>query len=109
MAGIEPKTKILSVTETDDQLANTYDLTMTLEELEKIARKEDFSDGFMIVVPDPVDPGAIQSRTYNYLKEFQDMTEDMVKNSVWFLRHYKQQYDLEGLDWGQDFLENCSE
>lgn len=61
------------------------------------------------MIPDPNVNGRILPKTYNSSKDFQDVTEGMVKASSRFMRRYRQRYDLENLDWGQDFLEKCCE
>ena len=93
---------LLSLDDSDNQLANTYDISMRIVEFQKVLSKFDMLDVFTLR-----DSSASSSK--NLLSLFSSTTEDEVRASNKFYMQFGQDYDLQNLHWSSELLENSCE
>jgi hypothetical protein len=99
--------------QTDDQLAECYNLAVRVDALAWRLKKTDTIGGFDIFIK-PIDVNAgIPNRmpkTLPLIDYIDDLTLKLVRATMKFKRYYGQEYDLQDLQWSQELLENsCDE
>ena len=99
--------------QTDDQLAECYNLAVRVDALAWRLKKTDTMGGFDIFVR-PIDINQAlpnpMPRTLPLIDYIDDLTLKLVRASMRFKRYYGQEYDLQDLQWSQELLENsCDE
>jgi hypothetical protein len=99
--------------QTDDQLAECYNLAVRVDALAWRLKKTDTFGGFDIFIkPIDVHAGipATMPRTLPLIEYIDDLTLKLVRATMKFKRYYGQEYDLQDLQWTQELLENsCDE
>ena len=99
--------------QTDDQLAECYNLAVRVDALAWRLKKTDTIGGFDIFIKAiDVHTGipANMPRSLPLIDYIDDLTLKLVRATMKFKRYYGQEYDLQDLQWTQELLENsCDE
>jgi hypothetical protein len=99
--------------QTDDQLAECYNLAVRVDALGWRLKKTDTISGFEIFIQ-PIDIyagiPAVMPKTLPLIDYIDDLSLKLVRATMKFKRYYGQEYDLQDLQWSQELLENsCDE
>ena len=105
------KFSMLPMMDTDDQLANAYNVAMRIKEFDQKLKAYNMKDVFNLVIPILRHDGNIEPNRVMLTEAYndKDMTEEMVRNSLQFFRCFGQEHDLQNLQWKQELLENSCE
>lgn len=111
MKGLETKFGLLPVNLREDQLSNNYNLQVRMKEANKRLTVQAMKYVFYILKPDPNRAGRpIAGDTpVDLMTPYAKVTLKEVKASVKFFNKYRQDYDVQNLQWSQEFLEASSE
>jgi hypothetical protein len=101
----------------EDQLVQCYNLTLRVEELKHHMQKSDIIsalDIFTTIIPTPLATGAQFPTPFPgtlslFEKAGEALSENHVRAANRFKRYYGQTYDIQDLQWSQEFLENSCE
>jgi hypothetical protein len=95
--------------QTDNQLAECYNLSVRVDALAWHLKKTDTIGGFDIFIQ-TIDVHAamphIMPRTLPVIDYIDDLTLKLVRATMKFKRYYGQEYDLQDLQWTQELLKN---
>jgi hypothetical protein len=99
--------------QTDDQLAECYNLAVRVDALGWRLKKTDTIGGFDIFI-NPIDIyggiPTVMPKTLPLIDFIDDLSLKLVRATMKFKRYYGQDYDLQDLQWSQELLENsCDE
>jgi hypothetical protein len=101
----------------EDQLVQCYNLTLRVEELKHHMQKSDIIsalDIFVSIIPTPLAAGTqflapFPGTLSLFDKAGEALSEAHVRSANRFKRYYGQTYDIQDLQWSQEFLENSCE
>jgi len=88
--GLDPKFDLLTISDSDDQLENTYRVTMRIKKAKMHLVHFDMDTPFMLMKPNenPDNAGKFLPGRTDMLENYMDVTLDMVKASVRFYKMY---------------------
>ena len=111
-ASLQNKFATIPPDDADEQIVNNYNLEMRISELRRRLVLYNMNAVFSILqFPPP--PSLLMtaqplSDTVDLLTEYDSVTEEDMFTHVRFLRSYGQHWDLQNIDWSQEFLhESC--
>ena len=90
---------LLSLDDSDNQLANTYDISMRIVKFQKVLSEFYMLDVFTL-------RNSSTSPWKDLLSLFSSTTEDEVRASNKFYMQFRQDYDLQNLHWSSELLKN---
>lgn len=101
----------------EDQLVQCYNLALRVEELKLHMKKTDIISAleiFATIIPAPLPAGTAFPTPFPaslslFDKVGEALTEAHVRGAMRFKRYYGQAYDIQDLQWSQEFLENSCE
>ena len=100
---------LLTVENSEDQLANTYDVTVRIGEFKKQLRIYDMVEVFQILVPDPIDGSQLKDVTFDLFTCYDSVTESQIRASNNYWNTYGMSYDLQNLDWTNSLMDASME
>ena len=95
---------LLSIEDSDKQLANTYDITMRVEEVRAHLKTYDLIDVFFILNVDNNNENVLLSGTIDLLDHFQTLSEHEVRKSIRYFKRFGKHYVIQNLAWSADML-----
>ena len=108
--GLLTRFKILSLLDSSKQLDNAYTLVMMLAKIKKHLRAYNMHNVFYVVSPHPnqvSNPSTCIGVPRDLLAKYATILVADIVNSVSFYRTYGQDYNLQNLQWSQEFLSTC--
>ena len=96
---------LLTVENSEDQLANTYGVTVRIGEFKKQLRIYDMVEVFQILVPDPIDGSQLKDVTFDLFTCYDSVTESQIRASNNYWNTYGMSYDLQNLDWTNSLMD----
>ena len=90
---------LLSLDDSDNQLANTYDISIRIVKFQKVLSEFYMLDVFTL-------RNSSTSPWKDLLSLFSSTTEDEVRASNKFYMQFRQDYDLQNLHWSSELLKN---
>ena len=100
---------LLTVENSEDQLANTYGVTVRIGEFKKQLRIYDMVEIFQILVPDPIDGSQLKDVTFDLFTCYDSVTESQIRASNNYWNTYGMSYDLQNLDWTNSLMDASME
>ena len=94
---------LLSIEDSDKQLANTYDITMRVEEVRAHLKTYDLIDVFFKNV-DNKNEDVLLNGTIDLLDYFQTLSEHEVRTSIRYFKRFDKHYVIQNLAWSTDIL-----
>ena len=95
---------LLSIEDSDKQLANTYDITMRVEEVRAHLKTYDLIDVFFVLNVDNNNENVLLSGTIDLLDHFQTLSEHEVRKSIRYFKRFGKHYVIQNLAWSADML-----
>ena len=115
-AGIDPQFALTPLEDTEEQLQNTYNVTMRKQHFREILIQYDMIDVFTIYVLDKGESDGLMKHqntnvpiTYDLLQMHSSLSINTIREYMQFLRTYGQDYDLQNLEWSEELFKNSCE
>ena len=95
---------LLSIEDSDKQLANTYDIAIRVEEVRAHLKTYDSIDVFFILHVDDKDENVLLSGTIDLLDHFQTLSEYELRKYIRYFKRFDKHYVIQNLAWSADML-----